>query len=364
MQTDFHDIEQMLAHDLHEVAEAVQAPQLPALPSPQGAVVVRPRRWLAPLAAAAAVLLLLVGASVLAHHDRAPGPAQHGIPKGAPAVPFIVGQVLYVDGAPLPGRWLSVVSAGNTWVGARAGGWWWGYGEQVHRAPVPRDSLPRISLDGRVLAFADNSGGGRIQVIEAASGQTLGTWHVPLGGIGSAQALIPVAVTSPDVRVFVQGPARARFWTLSTGRVTQLPRGVHVIDDTPAGLVLADARARFHLGSIDAAGRVHYRAALSPALGAISADGWMLDFVARDSVRVEGLGRVDDTTTLQVARVDGTRKLTLAMPAGWVATAAAWEAPGRIVVDAVPAGRSVVSPAAARLVRCVVSLSRCAVVER
>ena len=117
------DVETQLRQEFGHLAGTITVPAAPGV----AGVSVRPhRRWVLPATVAAAVLLLLVGVTVAIGHRHGPTQPTDGVPKSIPTVPFVLRQILYVDGSPMPGRWYEVVSAGDSWVaGKRGSGWWW-----------------------------------------------------------------------------------------------------------------------------------------------------------------------------------------------------------------------------------------------
>ncbi len=358
------EIEALLTRELHEVADGVDVPLRPE----PGTIRVAPGRvWMAPLAAAIAVLLVLAGVTLFVTRqgdDR--GPA--GIPKGAPAIPFVVGGTLYVGGKAMPGRWLSVVSAGDSWIAARRGsGWWWGRGTHEHRAAVAKDTMPILSRDGAVIALPQAVGKGRVQVRDTTDGRLLGTWRLPHQNPADGLGLVMAAVTSPDVRVFRVGGNGTAMWTLATGQTRQL-KDLSVIGDTPAGMLIAQTVGQgpifFRLGSIGPDGRAAYTAMVPDAsAGTFSDDGWMAVGKRNRRVRAAAGGEVEGATRIEVRELDPSRRLTLSVPAGWIASTFAWEAPGTLIADVLPAGTGPASPMDTRLMRCVISLRRCALTD-
>jgi hypothetical protein len=120
------NLEQILTHELEAVGSSIQAPPPPALPIiARDARVTRRRgalrRGTVVLLAAAAVLTAVVLGSRVDGPDAGPSPAPQptsvptALPTGAPpAIAFIEGDTLYVDGHAQQGSWSAVLTHGRT----------------------------------------------------------------------------------------------------------------------------------------------------------------------------------------------------------------------------------------------------------
>ncbi|HEX7739124.1 MAG TPA: hypothetical protein VF426_05715 [Marmoricola sp.] len=352
------EIENMLRGELDEVAGSLRVPAQPASP---GEAPQRPHRWVVPVAVAAAVVLVLGGITLALNHSSHRTPQPTTIPKSLPQVPFVVGRTLYVDGKSMPGKWALAASAHDTWVAVRPHDWTWGVGRTVHRLPdLAHDTMPVVSSDGAVLAYARKAGG--VRVLSTSTGRTLGTWHVKLGNQESSNAFMLSAVTSPQVRVLLIGGSGGKVWSLDGGSVHRLSTNRMPLWSTPAGVVFSDNGLKYHLGTIDDAGHVHLTTLVPRAdLAALSADDWSLRGA---SMKLAGPRKDRDrvATVLNLLKLGTSHQVQLKLPSGWGASSSNWEAPGRIIIDGVPLGHAKVKVSQHRLIRCVVSLKRCAVV--
>ena len=356
--TELEEIESMLRGEFVGVAESLRVPPQPA--TPDGAPS-DPRRWIVPVAIAAAIVLVLGGITLALQHRPGRTPPPTSIPKSLPLIPFTVGRTLYVDGRAMPGAWSTVLTAGDAWVAAQKDGWWWGKGRDAHRITGGSHAMPRLSSDGRVIAIERRTGGSRhIEVRATDSNRLLGRWRVPGKG-REANAAFLAAVTSPHVMVFVEGVRNTQVWDVASGTAHAMKDGYALLPADDGQMVFGDIHGRQWLGSIDDSGRVHLTKQLPKQFDALSTDGWYLRGIGMMPLRS---GRNHDRvpTGFVVAPVGSTRLTRLDLPAGWGAQGVAWEAPGRIVADGVPTGHGTVTMAQHRLIRCVVSLKRCAVV--
>jgi hypothetical protein len=126
------NVEQTLTDELAIVAAAADAPP----PPPVDALVhaaerTRIRTSAKRIAATGLVAAAVVGAIVIGTHIGRPttarpnGPADNptSLPTGsAPAVPYILGETLYVDGKAQPGTWIGVRTAGGNTLALQSAG--------------------------------------------------------------------------------------------------------------------------------------------------------------------------------------------------------------------------------------------------
>lgn len=196
------DLELRLTRELDEVASRVVVPAMPALPAP---VLVR-TRWpsVGPVLAAAVALvavmatvgaLLLLGGGDRDEPAPAPSPttAEDDAPlsRAVPALPYVLGDRLYLEGERVPGAWSYTDGSATGWVGQRVDGtWWWGYDTQPQVLEGSMDQPPTVSLNGTYLARIVTETGGSLLVGadtleggEASAGSTCppttGTPHRP-----------------------------------------------------------------------------------------------------------------------------------------------------------------------------------------
>jgi len=371
MKIDDRELESLLTRELHDIAGAVPVPPMPRQETPPvGAGPVRVRRWIAPLAAAAAVLLVLAGVTVtLTERHTGRDVTDHGVPLGSPTVPFIVGEHLNVGGTVLPGRWGGVWSAGDAWVASRLGsGWWWGVGTKAHHVEVSKDSVPVLSRDGAVIALPETKGGRRVDVRSTTTGRLLGSLDLRGHRDLTSTGVLISAVTNSPITLILAGVQGQVTWSLSTGRLTILPQGHTVMMDTPSGMLISDLKLHFHLGTVDADGKTHLGVAVprkiatqGAAFDAYSGNGWVALGEGPRKVPTAGRSGVVGYSSLQARNLNGKDQVTLPMPENWLAVSITWEDSDRIVANATPVSKGKVSVGDYRLVRCVVSLQRCAV---
>ncbi len=223
-----HDIEDLLADELHRVADQVAVPPLPALPTDAP----RPARWL-PLLATAAVLLVVLGLGVyvlsLGEGDDV-APAPQPTPTGAvdpdragplsTAAPtdhaYVLDGRLYVGTERAEGTWAYAHGTPEGWLGLRGDGtWWFGYdAEPQPLGPTPAElpQPPALSPDGRYHAeiVAEDGQGSLTGASTVSGGEGFGVpVPVPLTQDGVDTSVR--AVTNSG-QVIVQGPRTAVLW--------------------------------------------------------------------------------------------------------------------------------------------------------
>lgn len=126
------NVEQTLTDELQTVATGVSAPPPPAVDAlVRRAGHERTRARVTRVGGVVLVAAAVVGAVVIGSQIGRPtsapphGPADNptSLPTGgAPAVPYILGETLYVDGKPQPGTWIGVSTAGGNTLAIQSAG--------------------------------------------------------------------------------------------------------------------------------------------------------------------------------------------------------------------------------------------------
>lgn len=376
------EIEQTLARELHEVADGVRVPPMPPLVPADEPRSGAGRHWQPLLVAAAVALIAGVVALVIGlQGDGSPQPAPPAPPSpaptlstGAPTVPYVLDQRLYVDGRQVPGDWWFVESRHGVWVAQRTdGAWWWGGpGVEAGLIDATIEQAPVISPNGRYIAY--------VVVIDGralVNGFTTG----PSGeGFGPPPADAPstedgVAVTvravTDDGEVILQGTRTSLMWpTVYDGEqavvdLSETAPDQVVLQATPAGLVVVDGAN----GAVDATSTAPYLATVSPdgrltraatlptydALDVSPSGAWLV----RSPAGTLG-GEVTSVATLWAQRVgSGDDEVVLEAPAGWgfANNVWAWEDDETLVSVLLPADGD--ESRRARPVRCSVALGEC-----
>ena len=163
-------IDDLIRTELRDVADTVEIPPMPSLDEERS-------RWLVPLVAAV-VLVLLTAAGLWLDRsgraDQSPPPVKRpeqtvtALSTAPPTIPWIDDGRFYVNGRRLPGRWLEVATAGDTWLAQREDHLvFWGRDPQPHL--VGRDRYFRMWE----LSAIDMSGGGRFVMYVHARSSTV-----------------------------------------------------------------------------------------------------------------------------------------------------------------------------------------------
>ena len=136
------DIEEILGRELREVADGLHVPARPPLPQDPPRI---SRHRHALLVAAVVVLIIAsaVAMEMISRGERALDPAPPAptpsrtdapIPTATPTATYELNRKLYAGGRRVPGTWLWVTAAGDTWVAWRDDlTWWWGRDGRSHQ---------------------------------------------------------------------------------------------------------------------------------------------------------------------------------------------------------------------------------------
>jgi hypothetical protein len=377
------NVEEILSRELTEVADGLHIPPMPLLPEEPPH---RDRHWLALLVAAAVLLVIAGGVTVVALNDGdtstpqpAPQPTQTPsvptptgpsvnspeepagpIPTSAPSVPYVVDQHLYVDGEQVPGTWWQVWHGGAAWLAIRTDGtWWWGWSPEPVAINGGQDDVPSISPNGKYIAQTLRSNGkGTLTGFDTRpDGEGLGRTPLDLGDPEAGTTVYVKAVTD-DGQVIAQGGDTSVMWLpLGGGKTVDLSStapGQVVWASTSAGLVVSDGESG------------------PPYLAEISDDGMLTRVAALSSTQVTadpsatwllwpGLPTEGDVTsipTLKAQSLDGSQQATLDAPHGWEFKVRtwAWEDDDLVV-------STVVGDRGERLARCSVTAAECVLIR-
>lgn len=243
------DLERVLTRELHHVADTLDVPPAPAAPATPAAGE-RTRRggpiW---LAAAAAVVLLAVGAPALLSQtgndlDPAPaGPEVAGVSTAPAKTPHVVDGALFVDGEQVPGRWWSVRSGADVWLAWREfGAFAWGRGSTVHELDTG-DGAPHLSPLGRHIAYVSDRGGDDVlTVLTTSSGTRLKPTPVTLRS-GSSEEFTNVIGVTDEAQVLLRRGGRDLLWWPGAEEPLDLSvtaPGLEVLSVTGFGIVTRD----------------------------------------------------------------------------------------------------------------------------
>ena len=209
-----------------------------------------PRRRPTLLAAAVALITgggLLAALLVLDPFDG----VQPAVDRGAPAVPYVIGPRLVVDGERAPGDWSAVDSRGGVWLGWRSDDtYWWGRGAD----PVLLDDPPPLVAEGRSSHPVLSPGGRYLAYLSRAQGITsLSVLDLSLDGaapvtdvVGSPEQ-VQVAGVTDEGAVVLSGTSASilRPGPRATSRddvdLTVTAPDQRVLQATAAGLVVVEA---------------------------------------------------------------------------------------------------------------------------
>ena len=241
-------IEELVRAELRSVAEQVAVPSLPSLEEPR-------RSWRVVVAAAAAVVLVIGGLSFLLRDEADPParpvekPKVEHVDRSAPKIPWIDGDRLFVGGRQVPGRWLEVYSAGDTWLARRADRRvFWGRGTQLHELGRADYDLAyegrTCPRSGRYLAV----GFGTATLVDTSTGRSR---TVPLStpshdsSPDSAVDEWAAGVTDAGVVLATRAEGEsAESYAIRAGRapVRLETQGGHLTRTVASGLLLEDAQ--------------------------------------------------------------------------------------------------------------------------
>ncbi|MBB6627663.1 hypothetical protein H5V45_10050 [Nocardioides sp. KIGAM211] len=382
------EIEDMLVRELDAVAGGIEVPPMPSVVTEAGEA--RTSHVWQPLLVAAAVVLI-VGVVALAlsrQGDGEPQPAPSGpspttgspspgrsdarIPVTPPTVPYVLDQVLYVDGQAVPGAWQGVQSRDGVWLAQQFDqSWWWGGpGVEPSRIEAELEQPPVLSPDGRYIAFLDRNGDPTplTGFTTGAGGEGFGAAPVEISR--SEDGVLPsIRAVTDDGDVIVQGTRTSILWhaqdpsqavvDLSATAADQV-----VLQGTAAGLVVVDGSD----GATDATGTAPYLATVS-ADGALTRTGTLPTYDAlavspggsrlvRSPAGTLG-GEVASVDTLLARPVAGGDETTLAAPAGWAFAVNTWAWEDETILVAVLVPSSSDGRTAPRMARCDVELASC-----
>ncbi len=369
----FVDIETALGRELREVADSLHIPAAPPLPQqPPRAQ----RHWQPMLVAAVVVLIVLgaVAAVTTVRGGREPEPAlpspspsrtESGVrvPTGAPTIPYVLDQRLYVDGEQVPGAWWSVRAGGAGWIALRTDNtWWWGRGPEANRIEPPLDLPPVISPNGRYVAMVADDGGQAVVTGFATEPDGEGMGGVPVYP-GNAAAGDPVRVraVTDDGKVIVQGSGTDLLWRPlvdnDTVDLTSTAPGQQILGNTPAGLVVTGENGDAYLAEVSDAGELSRIGAIPAHDDLVVSPGAV--WLAWTPLGTLG-GEVTSISTLQAQTVDGDQQGTLTAPDGWGFRVLdwAWEDDAHLVSPVIKDGGR-----GERMARCSVESADCVLID-
>lgn len=355
-------IEELVRAELHAVAEQVEVPSLPSLEAPR-------RSWRVVIVAAAAVVLVIGGVS-FALRDRSDPPRPIEKPdveqveqlkSTAPTIPWVDGDRLFVGGRRVPGRWLEVYSAGDTWLARRADGRVvWGRGLQQHALGKSHFALPYdgpyLSPNGRYVAGGIGTG----TVVDTETGRTT---QVPLASPDESDEWVAGVTDDGVVLTTWMNATRHASYARRPGSppVRLRTQDGYLTRTVPSGLLLNDGHGTDWV--VDVVGtQLHRVARMSSGATtstfestSLSADRqWLLD--------LGWAGDRDEPGTLPITTAGDGSPAPVNAPRGWVfapqLAPGYWEPEGTLVAFVVrPESREY------RAARCAPTSGQCVLVE-
>ena len=283
------------------------------------------------------------------------------VPTHEPAVPYILGGRLHVDGKTVAGGpFWQVRSGPRAWIAVDTSNhWWWGRGPKATAIEASIDDVPVISANGTYVGLTSLPNG--ITGFDTGfAGEGLGGHRLDLGNRQNGTQVTVRAVTD-DGMVIVQGGDTAVMWKpLADQSLVDLADTApdqQVLGSTAGGLVVTDGvDGPAYLASIDGDGTLTRLGDLPDSDSLItSPDGQSVVYTPAGTLG----GEVTTLRTLSAQRLDGTGSATLRLPKGWDFEVETWTFEDDAYVVAVAVGHG-----GEAVVRCRVADGTCAILPR